>query len=507
MIFLFHKNDRVVKLSKDSLDIPIENNSIGISLFLLATTYKEEKIVWCHADFEKYLNLDFINSNECKAFSILSFNPYQDNFLNSKLGYIDQNSILKVTKKVTFQTWQMNASVGMVSSKLLLKIEKHITNKNDEFNYLLNSIAQRTFMNGVLCYSEPNLFKNFELKEKLSCNNFTLFRFVKQHYKRKWLFLLFLNVFLYERKFLVLPFVKALFYSRNKTINEDFISEIFEDTNDVSSVSIDVIIPTIGRASYLKDFLNDLKIQDLLPKNVIIVEQNPTEKSVSELDYLTTEEWPFQIVHQFIHQSGACNARNLALQKVTSDWVFFADDDIRIEPNFLKQAFHKIQNLNANAVLFSCLLKNQKNTFVIPHQTAVFGSGCTIVKTAFASQVLFDTKYEFCFGEDSDYGMKLRNLGTDVIYLPEPSILHLKAPVGGFRTKPNYLWTNETILPKPSPTILLNVLRYSTSAQENGFKTLYFIKSLNWKQPFQTFKKVNKHWLSSLFWANKLENM
>jgi hypothetical protein len=30
--------------------------------------------------------------------------------------------------------------------------------------------------------------------------------------------------------------------------------------------------------------------------------------------------------------------------------------------------------------------------------------------------------------------MQLRNQGVDVLYLPEPKILHLKAPGGDFRT-------------------------------------------------------------------------
>lgn len=507
MIFLFHKNNKVVKIKKDNLDIPVVNSAIGSTLFLLANTHENEQIVWCHSDFEIYLNIDFINSIVYNTYSIQSFNPYQNNFLNSRLGYIDQNSLLKVNKNVKFQTWQMHASVGIVSSILLKKLEKYIEVKNKDFNYLLNSMAQRTFMNGVLCYSEPNLFRNLKIEEDLSCNNYILFQFVKQHYKFKWLFLLLLNVFLYERKFLFFPFIKALFYKKRQVLNIDFISEIFNISEDITTISIDVIIPTIGRASYLKDFLIDLKQQQLMPKNVIIVEQNPNENSVTELDYLTDETWPFKIIHQFIHKSGACNARNLALQNVTSDWVFFADDDIRVKSDFLKHAFQKIENLKANAVLFSCLLKNQKNTFLIPHQTAVFGSGCTIVKSEFTSKVLFDTKYEFCFGEDSDYGMKIRNLGTDVIYLPEPKILHLKAPVGGFRTKPIYLWSNDLISPKPSPTIILNLLRYSTKEQQNGYKLLYFIKSLKWNKPFQSLKEINKHWKSSLFWANKLENM
>lgn len=506
MIFLFHKYNKVTKITRDGVELPFQNTSIGKNLILLAKTYENETIVWCHSDFETHLNLDFIQTVSKNSFSIVSFNPFQNNFLNSRLGYIDQNSFLKVNKEVTFQTWQMNESVGMISTVLLRKLENYL-DVNESFNYLLNSITQRTFMNGVLCYSEPKLFQNLKIEKTSSCSNYTLFQFVKQHYKSKWLFLLLWNVLLYERKFLFLPFLKTLFYNRKPIVKDDFISEVFYENENIYDFSVDVIIPTIGRATYLKDFLNDLKNQELLPKNVIIVEQNPNQNSVSELDYLENEIWPFKIIHQFIHQSGACNARNLALQKVASDWVFFADDDIRIASDFLKQAFTKIQQLKANAILFSCLLKNQKNTFVIPHQTAVFGSGCTIVKSEFTSKVLFDTKYEFCFGEDSDYGMKVRNLGTDVIYLPEPKILHLKAPVGGFRTKPTYLWSNDVILPKPSPTIMLNLLRYSTVEQQNGHKTLYFIKSLQWKKPFQSLKEINKHWKSSLFWANKLENM
>lgn len=507
MIFLFHKNNKVVKIKKDNLNLPLDNSSIGETLFSLAKNYKNEQIVWCESDFEINLNLNFISSIPCNAHTILSFNPYQNNFLNSRLGYIDQNSILKVNKKVKFQTWQMHASVGIISTTLLEKLEKHIGVKNEEFNYLLNSMAQRTFMNGVLCYSEPNLFQNLNIDKTLSCTNYKLFQFVREHYKFKWLFLLLLSVFLNEKKIVLLPFIKALFYKRKPKIQEDFISDVFSENVTISNSSIDVIIPTIGRATYLKDFLMDLKQQQLLPQNVIIVEQNPDESAVSELEYLSNENWPFKISHEFIHQTGACNARNIALQKSTSDWVFFADDDIRIEANFLQEAFSKIQSLNANAVLFSCLLKNQKNTFKIPHQTVVFGSGCTIVHTKFASKVFFDPKYEFCFGEDSDYGMKIRNLGTDVVYLPEPSILHLKAPVGGFRTKPNYLWSNDLVVPKPSPTIMLNMLRYATAEQYFGYQLLYFIKSVQWKKPFQSFKEIKLHWKSSLFWANKLENM
>jgi hypothetical protein len=45
-----------------------------------------------------------------------------------------------------------------------------------------------------------------------------------------------------------------------------------------------------------------------------------------------------------------------------------------------------------------------------------------------------------------------RNQGIDVLCL-EPKII-LKAPVGGFRTKPKLAWENDEIQPKPSPTVM-----------------------------------------------------
>lgn len=503
MIFVFHKNNKVVKITQNYLEISFEKMEVTSALFLLAKKYKKEQIVWCHIDFEYALNFKFIGALSLSTHTILSYNPYLNNYLNSKLGYIDQNSILKVNKKVKFQTWQMHESVGIISSNLLLKIEKH-NNDTTNFNYFLNAIANRTFMNGVLCYSEPQLLNNLVLDASASSTDKELFQFVKQHYNLKWFFLLFFSVLMYERKVLFVPFLQALFYKRKPILKEDFISEVFEKNVTISNCSIDVVIPTIGRASYLKDFLVDLKQQEVLPNSVIIVEQNPKLNAESELSFLTDETWPFKIIHHLITQTGACNARNLALQEIRSAWVFFADDDIRIASDFLKKAVHKIKCLEANAVLFSCLLKNQKATFLIPHQTAVFGSGCAMVKAEFASKIDFDTKYEFCFGEDTDYGMKLKHLGTDVIYLPQPEILHIKAPIGGFRTPPKYLWSEAVIQPKPSPTILLNLLRYATPEQQKGYKMIYFMKSLNWKKPFQSFKQINKHWNSSLFWANKL---
>jgi GT2 family glycosyltransferase len=114
---------------------------------------------------------------------------------------------------------------------------------------------------------------------------------------------------------------------------------------------------------------------------------------------------------------------------------------------------------------------------------------------------------EFGYGEDVDFGMQLRNLGVDVVYMPDLKILHLKAPVGGFRSTFKLAWLNDEIQPKPSPTIMLNKTNNSTHHQLMGYKTLLLINyyfSQKIKNPIPYYKLFKKQWQQSVFWANKL---
>jgi len=244
-----------------------------------------------------------------------------------------------------------------------------------------------------------------------------------------------------------------------------------------------------------------------LPKNVIVVEQNPLENSVSELDYLTNQEWPFQIKHTFTHQSGVCNARNIALSQVESEWVFFADDDIRFDQLFLEKSFQIIKKLGIAVLNYLCLLPEQAQTFFKISQTDIFGSGSSMVKATALKKARFDMAYEFGFGEDSDFGMQLRHKGYDVVFIPDIKITHLKAPIGGFRTKVKQLWADDKIQPKPSPTIMMLYQTYFTDSQLLGYKLLLSIrnyKNSTIKNPISYIKLYKKQWLISQFWSEKL---
>lgn len=510
MIVVYHSNNKVVAIfSTENRKVDFqEKDAIALVLHKLAVRFPDKKIAWCNQLLKEQFNVSEIEKLMHHNKMILSYCPMQDNFFDSKIGYVDESPFIKVNKSVTFPTWQMSSLVGIMHTEVLVKLGNAIPFDKD-FDYYLSSLAKVVMPLGLLCYSEPKLLKQQPEIELPKATIFTLFRFVKQHYKTRWVFLLLLNLFLYEQKISVLPFLFSFFYkNRSKsTINLDTI-DVQSSKKVIDKATIDVIIPTIGRKEYLYDVLKDFSAQTLLPNKIIIVEQNPVEGSASDLDYLITEIWPFAILHIFIHQAGACNARNLALKEIESEWVFFADDDIRIASDFLQIVLEKTINFGAKAVSISCLQKGQEQKLKNIFQWGTFGSGCSIVFSESLKECTFNMGYEFGFGEDVDFGMQLRNQGCDILYLPDPEILHLKAPIGGFRTKPILQWQNEIIQPKPSPTIMLYQMLHNTREQISGYKTILFFKYYQHqkiKNPIRYCVNFQKQWESSVFWANELK--
>ena len=510
MVLIYHDGANVVEWANaDAFAVAkFKKDSIAESLMVLAKEYPEEILVWCHQSCKEQLDVPEIDNLMHHKKMMLSYNPSDDSFLDSRIGYIDTSLFASINKDVSFSTWQMSAAVGCIHSEVLLALNNAIPFDAD-FDYFLCSLAKLSMPKGLLCYSEPRLLKKGTKPVPVKTNSHTLFRFVKQHYKTHWVFLLLLNLFLYERKLPILPFLFSFFYKKrsNLMINLDDV-KVQSSRRVIDKATVDVIIPTIGRKEYLHDVLKDFSRQTLLPQKIVIVEQNPEKGSKTELDYLTNEKWPFEIRHIFTHQAGACNARNLALDETQSEWVFLADDDNRFEPTLLADVFSKIEQFGNEVVTTSYPQKNEIKKYKNVIQCPAFGAGNSFVRRDVLEKVRFNRAFEFGYGEDSDFGMQLRNQGCDVLYLPEPEILHLKAPIGGFRTKPVLQWQSEEIQPKPSPTIMLYQILHHTPAQIYSYKTTLFFKYYRLqkiKNPVKYYTHFQKQWERSVFWANKLK--
>ena len=226
------------------------------------------------------------------------------------------------------------------------------------------------------------------------------------------------------------------------------------------------------------------------------------------VDYLTTISWPFVMVHRFIHQTGACNARNIAIKELHSEWVFMADDDIRIPKDSIEKVIYFLETNKCKVVTLACLRDGDSVVQEHVSQWNSFGSGCSVVASEVVKSTWFNMSYEHGFGEDTDYGMQLRNKGYDVLYNPQIELQHLKAPIGGFRNPIKKPWETTEILPKPSPTVMLFRLKHTTKQQLQGYKLVLFIKfykKQKVKNPIAYIKKMKKAWNSSVNWANKLD--
>jgi GT2 family glycosyltransferase len=507
MILLIHNNKRIILATRNSKTLSFKSNFFVETLFYFAILYPNEIVCWIHEDLEPYLNVNeivnLLGSNDV----ILHFNPNQSAYLNPDIGFINNSSLFKIPKTVRHLNWQISIAIGVTNTNILIKLKHIVQNKKVNPHFFLHSLGFKYIMNGLFCYHEPKLItKTFTINQAIQ-SQFELYRFVKQNYKFQWLFLLFFNQIIYKRYFQILPFLNALFYKRLKMDNKLAFNCSKIDKSFEELPSIDVVIPTIGRKNSLYNVLIDLKKQSILPQKVIIVEQNSLLDSTSELDYLKTQDWPFLIDHIFTHQTGACNARNIALSKVTSDWVFLNDDDNSFEYNLIDNVLQFVIAKQIEVIMTAYPQINESIYYDKIHQTTIFGSGNSFIKSNLLKHVTFDMNYEFSYGEDYDFGMQLRNIGKDIICIPSVVITHLKLPSGGFRTKSALPWENQEVLPNPSPTIMLNQLKYKTNEQLKGYKTIYYlnrIKSLSFLKWTSEFKLVNKQWKASLIWANKL---
>jgi glycosyltransferase involved in cell wall biosynthesis len=511
MILIYHDGNRAVEIvNTNGFDRDkVIDKSIASSLLNIANAYPKELLVWCHLDLKEQLNVLAIEELFHHKKLLLSYNPTAISFLEKNIGYIDASLFIQTKSEVTFPTWQMSSAVGGIHAEVLLALNNAIPlGKN--FDYFLCSLAKLAMPNGLLCYSEPRLLTKKLKGGAIKTNSFILFRFVKQHYRTRWVFLLLFNMLLYERKFIIFPFLFSFFY-KNRTKSKIDLESIKVESSKkvVDKATVDVIIPTLGRKDYLYDVLQDFSKQTLLPQKIVVVEQNPDLGSISELYYLTMDKWPFEIKHLFIHQTGACNARNLALEQTKSEWVFLADDDNRFEESMLSDVFDKIEQYGVQIVTTAYPQKKEIKKYTQVKQWPTFGAGNSFVRRDLLLNVRFKLGYEFGYGEDGDFGMQLRNQGQDVLYLPEPEIVHLKAPVGGFRTKPKLQWENDRVQPKPFPTIMLYQMMHTSHAQTNSYKTILFFKYYklqNIKNPLRYYFNFQRQWERSVYWAKQLNS-
>ena len=331
---------------------------------------------------------------------------------------------------------------------------------------------------GVFTWSVPELMNGEVLEDSVDEMSFEdFFKFVRSNYTFKQYCLLFISYILFQRKLPLFSFLRNLRFESKTLYSSDYTYEVA--LPNLMDYRVDVIIPTLGRESYIFDTLLDLDAQTLRPAKVIIVEQVSPENEKFRYKSLESVSWNFELVHFVISDLGACNARNLALQHVTSEWTFLADDDIRLIPETLAGVISFLDgNGISSASLASYKIGETIDVEKNPFFWSEFSSGCSVVKSNLLKGLEFRKCFEFGFGEDTDFGFQLRQKGCAVIYYNKFPVFHLKAPAGGFRTKITRPWSKDIITPNPEPTISLCAMMNYNRFQIRGNQLYYIFKNI-----------------------------
>lgn len=280
---------------------------------------------------------------------------------------------------------------------------------------------------------------------------------------------------------------------------------------------ISVIVPTKGRGNKILKCIDSILNQTLLPNEIIIVDSS---KNVN-LDAVLKRKFP--LVHPkivYIH-SGVClaAARNLGVQHSSGDIVFFFDDDVVLDKNYMKEVVKiflndkerkiggvmgNITNIRRDASSLGAMLNrlfflshfgNGKNTFSgLP--TFVHGEG-KVIRTDFLSgcmmayrrevlrEFVFDEKLGkiggYCYLEDVDFSYRVSRKYT-LLYTPFAKLEHHPSwlrMIGDNQMMKNrqFIFNHFYLFKKNSPKHLLNVFAFYVSVFGYLIVTLLFSRN------------------------------
>ncbi|WP_372744865.1 glycosyltransferase family 2 protein [Lutibacter sp.] len=298
--------------------------------------------------------------------------------------------------------------------------------------------------------------------------------------------------------------IKAFNYAKNHFVKKEVSPISPRKLNPIEgNPTVSLVIPTMRRQKYAQLLLEDHKNQTYPVSQVVIVDATPEEER--DANYYNPSDFNFKLEVYWQTTKGSCRARNEALEKCTGEYVIFADDDIRIQPNFVENHIRLLQTYNADAcngldIMAENMHQNlddledrlnklgDKRWFV--GVARAFSNANSCVKRAWIDKIGYnDVNFDGGYGEDSDFGIRLIKNGALVLQNPFSANLHLKPPTGGYRwwgsqasiigkKRKQQPWELDNpvkyIKPVPSPTITYGILKHFKPHQVAEWRKKHF---------------------------------
>jgi glycosyltransferase involved in cell wall biosynthesis len=290
------------------------------------------------------------------------------------------------------------------------------------------------------------------------------YRFIRKNFHSAWVFFVFLlrivsfhNPFKESSAWFNTRNVNQLKACGDSIIYKDW--EAFQSQLIAANPMVSVIIPTLNRYDYLKAVLKDLEAQDYSNFEVIVVDQSDNFNKGFYDDFNLN----FQIVNQ--KEKALWLARNTAIKASKGEWIALSEDDVRIEPDWIRMHLKCLDFFNAkiSAGVFypeGHQIPKSRSFFAVASQ---FATGNAILhKSVFKQVGLFDRQFEKQRMGDGEFGMRLYLEGLKSISNPLASCIDVKAGTGGLREMGSWdaFRPSNFFAPRPIPSVLYYFRRY-----------------------------------------------
>lgn len=352
-------------------------------------------------------------------------------------------------------------------------------------------------INGVPMYVK-GLFPNAKIDVTISRKNKYLF-FLKNFKKHHSYYMMFRKGLLqFPKEYIAFKKAKKVVSTRSiEVIKPKILNEI------EGNPTVSLVIPTMKRQAYTELLLRDHNQQSYLIKEAVIVDATP--ESERDTKYYKSENFKFDIKVKWQSSKGSCRARNEALELCTGDYIIFADDDVRVLPDFVENHIRLLQTYKASGCNGLDIMAENVNQDLSDLKVRLdqlgesrwkvgvshlFSNANSCVRHDVVEQLIGnDINFDGGYGEDADFGMRILKAGEILLNNPFSPNLHLKPPQGGYR-----FWGNQSkilgknrkaqpweldnpvglIRPIPSPTMSYKYMKHFSKDQIKEWRWKYF---------------------------------
>ncbi|NRD20544.1 glycosyltransferase family 2 protein [Winogradskyella eckloniae] len=233
-----------------------------------------------------------------------------------------------------------------------------------------------------------------------------------------------------------------------------FQSKLIQQNEKVS-----VVIPTLNRYHFLKDVLQDLEQQDYSNFEVVIVDQSDPFDAA----FYDNFKLDIQLIRQ--EEKALWLARNTAIKNATGKFIALSEDDVRIQPNWIRMHLKCLDFFEAqvSAGVFypeGKTIPTERSFFALASQFAT--GNAMLYKQVFSDVGLFDRQFEKQRMGDGEFGMRVYLEGIKSVSNPLASCIDVKAGTGGLREMGSWdaFRPSHFFAPRPIPSVVYFFRQY-----------------------------------------------